>query len=160
MIEQKCRHPKTKWRGVPVILTTNKLPAVMRPPKRYEKEEEYAFRERHNNYMAFMTRCRSTQINQSHRNGERFPYTTDQLALYMNHLCNTMDPLIEEEYLSEPSEEEIIPAKRPYSREELEANGYKVAPDYDNSIPFHGDKKKSMEDLFSHIPKFNQGRGE
>ena len=32
MVEQKCRHPKVKWRGVPVILTTNELPTVMRKP--------------------------------------------------------------------------------------------------------------------------------
>ena len=69
-----------------------------------------------------------------------------------------MDPLIEDEYLSDHSEEQIIPPKRPYAREELEAEGYKVAPDYDNSLPIHGENKKSVEELFSHIPKFNQGR--
>ena len=82
------RHPKEKWRGVPVILTTNKLPPVMREPRPYQNEESYHFRERYNNYMAFMTRCKLTQINKSHKNNEAFPYTAEQLALYMQHLCN------------------------------------------------------------------------
>ena len=40
------RHPKEKWKGVPVILTSNKLPSVMREPKQYMNEEDYKFRER------------------------------------------------------------------------------------------------------------------
>jgi len=109
MVEQKCRHPKEKWRGVPVILTTNKLPSVMREPKQYKNEEDYSFRERKNNYMAFMSRCRLTQINCSHRNSDEFPYDHNDLALYMQHLCNTIDPKIEEEYVSDKSEEFVAP---------------------------------------------------
>jgi len=70
MVEQKCRHPKEKWRGVPVILTSNKLPAVMREPKQYMNEEDYKFRERQHNYKAFMSRCKLTEIQTSHRNSE------------------------------------------------------------------------------------------
>jgi len=98
MIEVKCKNPKEKWKGVPVILTTNVLPSVMRPPKRFNDEEDYKFRERRNNHIAFMTRCRLTEITKSHRNLDVFPYDEDELALYMKHLCDTMNPEIEEEY--------------------------------------------------------------
>jgi len=77
MVEQKCRHPKEKWSGVPVILTTNKVPKVMRLPQRQKEEKDYEYQERWNNYMAFMTRCRMTQINHSHKNSDEFPYDAD-----------------------------------------------------------------------------------
>jgi hypothetical protein len=60
MVENKCKNPKTKWKEVPVILTTNKLPSVMREPKRFANEEEYSYIERMNNFKAFMTRCKIT----------------------------------------------------------------------------------------------------
>ena len=82
-----------------MILTSNKLPAVMREPKQYMNEEDYKFRERCHNFRAFMSRCKLTEIKTSHRNSEQFPYTADQLALYMQHLCDTMEPVEEEEYL-------------------------------------------------------------
>ena len=34
IVENKMKHPKERWRGVPVIMTTNSLPSVMREPKR------------------------------------------------------------------------------------------------------------------------------
>ena len=83
MVEQKQRNPREKWRGVPVILTTNNLPEVMRDPKRKPEEEDYEFYERKDNFGAFKSRCRLTRLERYHRNAEQFPYTADQLALYM-----------------------------------------------------------------------------
>ena len=34
-----------------------------------------------------MSRCKLTEVKQSHSNSEFFPYTADQLAIYMNYLC-------------------------------------------------------------------------
>ena len=62
MTETKGRNPRVKWRGVPVILTTNVLPAVMREPKKKNSEEDYEFNDRYNNYMAFVSRCRQTRV--------------------------------------------------------------------------------------------------
>ena len=55
--------------------------------------------------MAMRTRCKLTEIKRSHKKNEHFPYTADELALYMQHLCNTMEPIIEDEYLSDHSDE-------------------------------------------------------
>ena len=77
----------------------------MREPRPYPNEENYKYRERYNNFIAFMTRCRLTQINNSYKNNDKFPYTAGDLALYMQHLCNTMDPIIEDEYQSDHSVE-------------------------------------------------------
>ena len=111
MIEQKQKHPKLKWSRVPVILTSNKLPKVMREPKQFQNEADYEFRERHHNFRAFMSRCKLTEIQKSHKNNEQFPYTADELAWYMQHLCNTMEPIIEDESLSDQSEEFILPKR-------------------------------------------------
>ena len=79
----------------------------MREPQRRNDEEDYQYTERRNNFKAFMSRCKLTEIKTSHQNNEEFPYTANQLAVYMNHLCNTMDPIIEDEVLSELEEEPI-----------------------------------------------------
>ena len=83
MTECKGRDPRPRWSGVPVIMTTNELPSVMREPKRKDDEEDYQYKERRNTYMAMRTRCKYTEINKSHKNNDRFPYNADQLALYM-----------------------------------------------------------------------------
>ena len=33
ILENKLKHPKKRWQGVPIILTSNVLPAVFHPPK-------------------------------------------------------------------------------------------------------------------------------
>jgi len=81
------------FKGVPFIFTTNKLPAVMKEPIRKKDEGEWEFKDRYNNYMAFMTRCRITRMDTPHRNTERFPYNTEELAIYMNHICDKMKPV-------------------------------------------------------------------
>ena len=86
-------------------MTTNQLPGVMREPKRRDNEEDFQYFERRNNYMAMVTRCKLTEIKRSHKNKERFPYTADQLALYMQHLCNVIQPIIEDEYVDDQVEE-------------------------------------------------------
>ena len=107
VVEQKHRHPKEQWRNVPVIMTTNSLPPVMRKPVGRKDEKDYELRERYNNYMAFMTRCKIHEMKDSHRNQEKFPYSAEDLAIYMHHLINKICPVIDEEYLSDSSEEII-----------------------------------------------------
>ena len=72
----------------------------MRKPIMKLNEEEYAFRDRYNNYMAFMTRCKIHQMNISHKNQARFPYNAEELAIYMHYLLDHMKPVVEEEYMS------------------------------------------------------------
>ncbi len=79
------KHPQERWKGVPVIMTTNRLPSVLREPKRKDSEEEYVFTERNHDYMAFMSRCKLTQMTVSHKNKEVFPYSTDDLAMFMKY---------------------------------------------------------------------------
>ena len=105
MTERKSRDPKPRWKGVPMIMTTNELPFVMREPRKRNQELDYKFTERKNSYMAMMTRCKLTEIKTSHKNNEHFPYTADQLALYMQHLCNLIHPIVEDEYISDHEEE-------------------------------------------------------
>ena len=47
----------------------------MREPKKFPNEEDYSYLERYYNYKAFLARCRTTQIKQSHKNNEQFPYS-------------------------------------------------------------------------------------
>ena len=69
----------------------------MKEPIMKEKENEWDYKDRYNNYMAFMTRCRIHRLDASHRNNERFPYNTKELAIYMNHICDLMKPIGEPE---------------------------------------------------------------
>jgi len=77
MTERKSRDPKPRWKGVPVIMTTNQLPSVMREPRKKPEEEDYLYTERRNNFMAMRTRCKLTEINKSHKNNDLFPYNAD-----------------------------------------------------------------------------------
>ena len=51
--ENKMEHPVEKWKGVPIILTSNNLPKVMRPQVICQNEDEYAYAARCNDYAAF-----------------------------------------------------------------------------------------------------------
>ena len=42
ILENKMKHPKERWAGVPIILTSNVLPACMHKPDfLYENEKPY-----------------------------------------------------------------------------------------------------------------------
>ena len=43
--------------------------------------------------MAFMSRCKLTEMTVSHRNKDVFPYTTEELALYMKDYITKNLPL-------------------------------------------------------------------
>jgi len=58
VVETKHRDPRVMFKDCPFIFTTNKLPKVMIEPKPRKNEDEWDFRDRYNNYMAFMTRCK------------------------------------------------------------------------------------------------------
>jgi len=73
-------------------MTSNKLPKVLRKPKRGDKEEDWEFIERFNDYMAFQARCKIVEMKKSHSNKEEFPYTTDILAIYMKCRMNKRSP--------------------------------------------------------------------
>ena len=54
VLENKMKHPKVKWRGVPIVLTSNGLPSVMyKPTEPKQGEDFYHFRNRVNNYEGF-----------------------------------------------------------------------------------------------------------
>ena len=57
-------------------------------PKPFKDESEYEFRDRYNNFMAFMTRVKLHRMETSHANAERFPYNAKELAIYMNHVLD------------------------------------------------------------------------
>ena len=46
-------------------------------------EEDYKFKNRKNNYKAFMSRVKLVEMFQEHENNETFPYSADDLAIYM-----------------------------------------------------------------------------
>ena len=95
VVETKHRSPREMFRGVPFILTANKLPQVMVEPKPRKDESEYEYRDRYNNFMAFMTRCKLHRMENSHPNSARFPYNAKELAIYMNYVMDKMDPEVE-----------------------------------------------------------------
>ena len=39
IVENKQKHPKNRWEGVPVVITSNVLPSVMNKPHKYNNEE-------------------------------------------------------------------------------------------------------------------------
>ena len=69
----------------------------MRKPKKYANEEDYEFEERENNFYAFMSRCKLHQMKIRHKNKSLFPYSEDELALYMNYIYGIVKPKEDEE---------------------------------------------------------------
>ena len=55
-------HPVEKWKGVPIILTSNNLPRVMRPQIIGPNEDEYAYTARCNDHAAFMSRVKLVKM--------------------------------------------------------------------------------------------------
>ena len=106
MIEEKHRNPATRFKKVPVIMTTNKLPSVMREPKPKPGEDEDDFKARYDNFMAFRTRCKIHRMQVSHRNQEKFPYTKDDLAIYMDDIMDKMSPIQKDKPVDEVVSEE------------------------------------------------------
>ena len=48
-----------------------------------------------------MSRCKLTHVKHSHENSEEFPYTADELAVYMHHICEQMlEPLEDQSEIS------------------------------------------------------------
>ena len=130
-------------------MTSNKLPPVMRKPVAKKGEEDYELRERYNNYMAFMTRCKLHEMHTSHMNRDHFPYNADELAIYMHYLINKMVPVVDEEYISDSSVDLVAPTAQAIQFKKIIAEREKVAQDL-NEI------KLKNEDLFKDIPKRKQ----
>ena len=87
MLEQKQKNPKMKWKNVPFIITTNALPPVLVPPTKGNNENQTQFENRLLDHGAMMSRCKLTHLKIPHSNSDVFPYTSDELAIYMKHLC-------------------------------------------------------------------------
>ena len=85
----------------------------MREPKPKLDEDEFEYKERYNNFMAFRTRCKVHCMEVSHRNAEKFTYTTEELAIYMDYLMEKMDP-------SPVEEPDANDAEEPENNSELE----------------------------------------
>lgn len=77
------RHPRTRFIGVPIIMTSNRLPKVLREPKEKPGEEAYEFKERENDYGALKSRCKLVHLEKTHSNREKFPYIAEELGIYM-----------------------------------------------------------------------------
>ena len=86
--ENKHCHPTTKWRGVPMIMTSNRLPPAFRKPQKRKDEDEYDYQDRLTTYHALMTRCAVFQMTESHYLEEEFPYTHEDLARYMDYILD------------------------------------------------------------------------
>ena len=76
-----------KWKNVPFIITTNALPNVLIRPVKGSNENGISFNNRLHDYGALMSRVKMIEVTQSHCNSTPFPYTADELALYLQHLC-------------------------------------------------------------------------
>ena len=158
MVEQKQKNPRVKWKGVPVIFTANSMPPVMREPKKKDNEEKHEFQERWNNYMAFKTRCRQILVTDSHSNREQFPYSTEELALYMQHLCNLMDPIDDPKIVvDEPKivDEDLVADAAMEERDEA------VEDQLSSLIPLLDDmdiNKQVVEGAFGNVPKRKKNR--
>ena len=64
----------------------------------------------------------------------------------MQHLCNTLDPVVEEEYqdfIFDSDEEAFVPPKL-VKREDMLDAGFNVAPDYNDS---HAKAKQLLDEL-------------
>ena len=80
MLESKHVNAKKKWIGVPIIVATNTLPKIITEAARTSddiKEKSHS--------IAFHTRIKFHQLTVSHKSTEKFPYTPEDLALYMHN---------------------------------------------------------------------------
>ena len=87
MVERKNRDPRLRWMKTPFIITTNSLPSVLEKPVKGHNETDISFKNRKYDHDAIMTRVKMTETFQTHPNSSPFPYTADELALFMHHLC-------------------------------------------------------------------------
>jgi hypothetical protein len=54
-------------------------------------ETDIAFKNRCLENGAIMSRCKLTEVKISHSNNEIFPYSAEELALYMHHICEQLE---------------------------------------------------------------------
>jgi len=73
--EVKHKNSEERWRGVPIILTSNCLPDAVK----HKKPGSEGFYD----YMAFRTRIRFHKLHVSYKNTDPFPYTKDDLIQYL-----------------------------------------------------------------------------
>jgi len=69
----------------------------MREPVKRDHEELWSWNERYDNYKALVTRCRIHEMRNSKRNVDKFPYTAEELAIYMDYICDEIRPESEDD---------------------------------------------------------------
>ena len=63
----------------------------MREPEKAYNEKDWHFEDRQRLYGAIMSRVKLAEVKISHANTEEFPYSTKDLAVYMQHICHLRD---------------------------------------------------------------------
>ena len=88
VVENKQGHPVDRWTDTIVLLTANKLPKPFYEPKRYKGEDDWDFQARYDTHMALKSRCGVHYMPKGHSRNEKFPYTADDLARYMDYILD------------------------------------------------------------------------
>ena len=95
------KHPKERWVGVPIIVTSNSLPKALHKPIQGLNEEQWQYEARINDFEAFHHRIKFTEMHNQYKNSEKFPYTADELAIYLKDYLDTKYPILEQETLTQ-----------------------------------------------------------
>ena len=74
--ENKHKNPKKKWEGLPIIITSNRIPDILMPGHKLAKECSY-------DHQAFMVRIKFHQLLKENSNTTIFPYNVADLATYI-----------------------------------------------------------------------------
>lgn len=96
-----------RWKDVPIIITSNSLPDVVKP--KGKNDEGYY------DYRAFATRIKYHKLTESYKNTSKFPYTVEDLAAHLSDLVESYNEneFIEDDEDEEPEIEKEKPAPPP-----------------------------------------------
>ena len=83
------KHLVVRFKGVPVLMTSNALPDIMTRPKFILDQYDNLYKEAINHHEAFTSRIKVFEMTKSHDKKELFPYNANDLAIYMlNYIEN------------------------------------------------------------------------
>ena len=83
--ENKYKNACVKWQGLPIIVTSNRLPWILSEQAGHSQNQE----EKYDHY-AFASRIKFHKLNTSYSNTDEFPYTTADLAQHLNQRLNEL----------------------------------------------------------------------
>ena len=126
-------------------------------------------------FNAMMSRCKLTELTVTHANSDDFPYTSDELALYMLHICQQLD--VEEEIQSQISSlsEHVAYQEKFESVDERALLGIKVGeevqepnqisslmeqPEFDERDLVENRMREFIDDFIQPQPDANQCNGQ